>query len=221
MISHHHKTIFVHIPKCGGQSIEMMFIKDVGLTWKTRAPLLLRANKIAALGPARLAHLTMADYIKCKYIPQELSDTYYKFTVVRDPIARVLSMYNYLDLSFGFDSFLETWLPERLDKQVDPNSDGAPSLSYFVRPQADYIFDDDGKLLVDEVFMLESMNLAEAKVRSLLHTTAELGHVNSSKEKKVGFRDLSPSQKETIIALYKRDYDLLDYQSDHSNKPTK
>ena len=44
MISHKHKTIFVHIPKTGGQSVESVFIEDEGLTWDTRAPLLLRRN---------------------------------------------------------------------------------------------------------------------------------------------------------------------------------
>ena len=32
MISHEHKTVFIHIPKCGGQSVETCFLDDLGLS---------------------------------------------------------------------------------------------------------------------------------------------------------------------------------------------
>ena len=44
MISHNHEYVFVHIPKCGGQSIEHVFLNDLGLEWHNRSPLLLRPN---------------------------------------------------------------------------------------------------------------------------------------------------------------------------------
>jgi len=42
MISHKHKTVFVHIPKVAGQSVEQMYLADLGLNWSERAVLLLR-----------------------------------------------------------------------------------------------------------------------------------------------------------------------------------
>ena len=60
MISHPHRTVFVHIPKCGGQSIETAFLADLGLGWKSRAPLLMGANDRPELGPPRLSHLRQA-----------------------------------------------------------------------------------------------------------------------------------------------------------------
>jgi hypothetical protein len=44
MISYKRKCVFVHIPKCAGQSIESVFDNDAGLTWENRAPFLLRPN---------------------------------------------------------------------------------------------------------------------------------------------------------------------------------
>jgi hypothetical protein len=58
MISHKRKCVFVHIPKCAGQSIESVFVNDAGLTWEDRAPLLLRPNANNRVGLPFLAHLT-------------------------------------------------------------------------------------------------------------------------------------------------------------------
>ena len=45
MISKAHKTIFVHIPKVAGQSIETMFLNDLNLKWDERSKLLLRKKR--------------------------------------------------------------------------------------------------------------------------------------------------------------------------------
>lgn len=63
MISRAHKTIFLHIPKAAGQSIEMAFLRDLGLDWSTREQVLLRPNDDPAAGPERLAHLFAREYV--------------------------------------------------------------------------------------------------------------------------------------------------------------
>ena len=44
MLSHQHKTIFIHVPKTAGQSIETLFLDDLGLKWDQRGSLLLRRS---------------------------------------------------------------------------------------------------------------------------------------------------------------------------------
>ena len=95
MISHHHSVLFVHIPKCAGQSIEMLFLRDLNLTWENRAPLLLRKRKEGEYGPQRLSHLYAYEYVKYSYISQVDFDKFYKFCVIRDPIDRIISELNY------------------------------------------------------------------------------------------------------------------------------
>ena len=95
MISIKHNIIFIHIPKCAGQSIENIFLKDLGLTWQERHPLLLRPRTGKEKGPERLAHLYAEEYFKFGFISKEAYDKFFKFTIIRNPIDRFLSEINY------------------------------------------------------------------------------------------------------------------------------
>lgn len=173
MISHHHKCVFVHIPKCGGQSVETAFLHDIGLDWRRRAPLLLRFNDNPDLGPPRLAHLLARDYVAMGYLPRDMFDSYFKFAVVRNPYRRIVSTYQYLDPKKPFLEFLTENLRD------DPGAE----LHYFIRPQMDYLSDKDGKLIVDEIYKLEDIQTGFTDVQQKTGLKTQLPHVNSSKAK--------------------------------------
>jgi len=148
MFSHQHKTIFVHIPKCAGQSVENAFLADVGLTWETRAPLLLRANDDPARGPPRLAHLLAADYVRCGHVDAQTFESCFKFAIIRDPWSRAVSLYRHLQPNMPFAGFVSNWLPQQFAGKGDQ--------FWFVRPQTDFLYD-GGKLLVNQIVRFENL----------------------------------------------------------------
>lgn len=82
MIDHKNKFIFVHVPKCGGTSIESLFDSNA------------QENDVAGSykGKSWHKHMTLLDYEN--EFP-DLSD-YFKFSFVRNPWSMTLSMYKYM-----------------------------------------------------------------------------------------------------------------------------
>ncbi|MEM7085939.1 MAG: sulfotransferase family 2 domain-containing protein [Bacteroidota bacterium] len=174
MISTKHKTIFVHIPKVAGQSIETLFLEDLGLNWDQRHTLLMRIKKPHEQGPHRLAHLRAKDYVSLGYADQATFDSFFKFSFVRNPYARVLSLYHYLGYSriISVEKFIEKVLVKKVKED-----------HFFYQAQYDYLYSNDGKLLVDYVGKLEqiSEDIAPVLRKSGLQGK-EMPHVNKSEK---------------------------------------
>jgi len=173
MISQKHKTIFVHIPKAGGQSIETMFLDNEGLKWDDRSELLLRKKTPPEKGPERLAHLKASEYVAYDYISNSDFNEFYKFSFVRNPYKRVFSFYQFLGYSkiMSLRSFIENVLPLKIEKS-----------DFFFISQYEYLYSEDGKLLVDFVGKLETI---KKDIKEVINNSgiknATLLHVNKSK----------------------------------------
>jgi len=217
MLDHHHQCIFVHIPKCGGSSIEHVFLQLVGLDWRRRAPLLLQANDIATLGPPRLAHLRAEEYVKYKYTPQAMFDQYFKFTFVRNPWARAVSIFH--NTAFNLYPDFPTYVKDRYT-----NKDWKAS-NWFSKPQVSFFMDDNGKPLVDFVGRLESINQDFEHISQQLKLGAlEVPHNNKTRKESYrtvvdgaldgrDFRQFYDDESLAIISDYYRDdIKVLDYQ---------
>lgn len=235
MISPTFKCVFVHIPKCAGQSVEHLFLEAEGLTWENRHRLLLRYNDDPAAGPPRLAHLTASDYVTKGYLTAEEFDAFTSFTVVRNPYSRAVSFYKYLGYSskMDFERFATRVLPGRLWKKK----------YWFVRPQIDYIVGLDGEHVVEHLLRLESLDVDFERISETLGLpTNRLPHVNQSKAGReretvrtfkgqlrrlrdvlqqrpvpsfASYRDYySAASKQAILALYIEDFKQLGYRTD-------
>ena len=145
MISHQHKFIFVHIPKCGGTSIENFFG-----AWKDH-------NEFCVGGQTR-QHWKLEEilslYPDCK--------NYFKFTFVRNPFSRIVSEYCYIrwqkpKCPIAKISFREFCL--NLDYNLDKHTNKAHDLSiadYLNEYPIDFIgrlesFQDDFNLVCDKI----------------------------------------------------------------------
>jgi hypothetical protein len=156
VICDEYRCLFVHVPKTAGVSIEYVFLRLVGLTWKTRAPLLLRGNDDVGLGPPRLAHLKAGEYVARGHLTAAQFQSYFKFSFVRNPWDRIVSEYKYrgYPARIDFKTYLFRHLP----------APGWTDAYYHIIPQYDFLYDEAGTLLVDFVGRYESLQADFDKV---------------------------------------------------------
>ena len=88
MISHRHKCIFIHIPKCGGTSIEDILFKP--LKERTTKDLWMLPNEYQTGG---LQHLMSSHIIE--EVGGDIFSKYFTFSFVRNPWDKMVSQYNY------------------------------------------------------------------------------------------------------------------------------
>jgi hypothetical protein len=220
LISHEHKVIFIHIPKTGGQSVEQMFVDDLGLTWAERGPhLTLSPNDDPALGPERLAHLYAEEYVSKGYVTQKQWDSYLTFAVVRNPYERIVSEYFYRSKiypawQFWRRSGKQFWRyagPEKFLAQAD-NDDFTDGARHVV-PQARYVCDSQGKVIVDHIIYFEEMRpKVEALLKDVLKTPRGMPYRNKTKsgttwQKKRVHKTYRP----WIAERHAEDFDLFGY----------
>lgn len=143
------KLLFIHVPKCGGQSVEATILKSLGKSWEERSEFLLRPKRKGERGPKRFAHLTLQQYIDHGWISLDEFSSYTSFTIVRDPYARVISTYKFLSRwrYLPFSIFVQIVLPKLMS--ADNN--------FFVKPQVSYIRNSHG-CNVSKVFRLEHVS---------------------------------------------------------------
>ena len=211
MISIKHKIIFIHIPKCAGQSIENIFLKDLGLNWQERHHLLLRPRKEREKGPERLAHLYAEEYFKFGYIPKEKYDNFFKFSIIRNPVDRILSEINFQKIPkknskniYGLES-VEEYISKviKLDKFSD--------LQRHISPQVKFLYDSEtNKLLVDKVIPFDELNNEVPKIlKKKLKVYVEVPKINSSKNKLWVKEELTSGDLSFLNDFYESDFKFL------------
>lgn len=173
MISYKHKCLFIHIPKVAGQSIELFFLNLSNLDWSTRENLLLKPNKNPKKGPPRLAHLKSHEYIDLGHVSKNDFNNFYKFSFVRNPWDRVVSLYKFskINQSVSFKRFVKSILPKLVKDQ-----------EWFYGKQHDFIYHEN-QLNVDFVGKFENLHHDFSTVCNQLNITfEELPHKNKSHE---------------------------------------
>jgi len=197
-----------------------------------KAPLLLDYNHDPRLGPPALGHLKAVDYVSCGHISQEKFDSYFKFSFVRNPWARIVSEYKFRGHArkYDFKTFIFKNLPQ--PDWTDPY--------YHIIPQYDYLYDDNGKLLIDYVGRFEKLQQGFDEVcrrigipqTKLPHRNASISGMGIPKNRSdvvrmfknyfnVNYRKntfphythyYDDETREFVAELYKKDIDAFGYQ---------
>ncbi|WP_416307635.1 sulfotransferase family 2 domain-containing protein [Neptunicella sp. SCSIO 80796] len=190
------RSIFVHIPKCAGISVNHTLY-----------------------GNLAGGHKTLDQYLRI--FEPRLVLSYFKFSIVRNPWDRLVSAYHFLQKGGAnnedrdwftrhliqyptFDSFVRGWL----------NAKNARSWYHF-RPQVDYLLDSSGKVSLDFIGHFENLHDDFAYIAKKLGKDVTLA--NSNKSKHVDYRSYYDDETRDIVAqVYARDIALLGYTFDNS-----
>jgi chondroitin 4-sulfotransferase 11 len=148
--------IFIHINKTAGTSIG----KAIGLPLKD--------------------HLTAKEIIS--KVGQDKWDAAYKFTVVRNPWDKVVSLYEYRRRKnkTQIDSRkidFETWVKATYGENKDPFFYN--NINSF-QPQVDWLKDHQGKLSFDYAAKFESLNSDFDHIKAVIGIDADLPHLNAT-----------------------------------------
>ena len=208
MISLQHKVLFVHIPKCAGLSIERAFLKKLSIDWSNRHGLLLRPKERHESGPERLAHLYANEYVKFGYINEGDFNRFFKFSIMRDPIDRVISELNFRRVAKGLGGVnsIEEYVT-KIRKKYDINSDVVRHLE----PQVKFIFDDKMKnIIVDDVINFDNIEAGFERIKIHMGcSNLQLSKENVSQKKNWLRSEISQSDIEFVQKTYELDFAFL------------
>jgi hypothetical protein len=185
-VDHKRKFIFVHIPKTAGTSVK-------------------NALKL----PSKGADHSVPTYM----VHKKTWEKYYTFAIVRNPIKRFISSYNYHTGSDYQGSLinkypdLHSFSIEKYFKLVskDPN---------FLTPQSEYVRHHFSDKPMDMICRFENLNEDMRKVFKKLKIKAELPHLNISKGSKEHPILKNKSFMKKVLKFYKEDFKVLDYEKE-------
>jgi hypothetical protein len=184
-------VLFIHVPKVAGTSIShALYGKSIGHQ---------KASFIYKVDP-------------------ELRSSKVSISILRDPLQRVYSAYQFIRMGgtkdvvvdevlsleasrkYNFSDFVKNWL--------EPNFDSIENFDYVFWPQYWFVCDSNGSVIVDHVYFINNISLLENFLLENDYISNKLERKNSSGD----FDDRVDFERETveiIERLYEKDYNLM------------
>lgn len=178
---HHHKAIFIHIPKAAGTSVSI------------------------ALFGHQVGHATILERYGQDYAATR---DYFKFTFVRDPLARAVSAFKFMQAGGmtprdkAYSRRLEGLTFAEFARRLDEFQD----IEHF-RPQHSFICSPYRRVLVDYVGRIETMTESFAYIAQTMGFKGQLPHLNSGSEKS----PVDEEARQIVQDFYAKDYVLFGY----------
>ena len=210
-----YNSYFIHIPKCGGTSVELAFFKMHGLelpdrnlgrhlngtedgikfNWGWRVPGLRYESQ----------HITA--YHCKKYGVEDFKNSTYKFAFVRNPWERFVSEVFWKRQRMGKNISFE----QQIKMHASESNNNINILHAHNAPMWKYVYDADGKLIVDDVFKLEEIDKAEKVLSEKFGEKISFGHFNKT-DKKHYKEYLTPEVRKQLYPLIKTDLEIFGYE---------
>jgi hypothetical protein len=203
--------LFIWIPKTAGTSIYMSLKNSLGMQNRKKQKYFL---SFPNRGPVTFGHVSYLDLLALGAIGMDYHSASYKFTFVRNPYSRCVSLFNYLkqekiiNVKTEFEAFLD---------QVHLNR---PPIGLYntrgisqTNPQSDWVMGIDGKLIVDDVYKVEEIQAFVTKFNTKFGVSLNLKDKLNKSKKEITMDSIyqNSAALEKIRLIYKRDFDLFDY----------
>jgi len=191
------KSIFVHIPKCAGVSVNRTLF-----------------------GNLAGGHTTLDTYSNI-FEPKHLGE-YFKFTIVRNPWDRLVSAYFFLK-NGGFGEKDSDWFKQELSEFSDfddfvknwVDRNNIWKWHHF-RPQYHYMLEQRGKVNLDFVGFFENLEKDFNHIARCIGINETLPRSNASKH--TSYVDYYNEESANIVAnVYAEDIKMLGYSFDNSS----
>ncbi|WP_431111012.1 sulfotransferase family 2 domain-containing protein [Winogradskyella poriferorum] len=212
MISHKHKCIFIHIPKCAGTSIFKFFHPEAKINWKIP-----NYDILYGWCPDRkihLQHATSKQLLETNLITEEQWEEYYKFTVVRNPWDRSYSDYLWICKERKIRDSFENYMNRTGDFiEVFNNSEVPEYRGDHLLSQIDF-FDLQGSLKLDKILRFESLNVEMNELLSEIGINKKFNsfeNVSAKRNSKHYSKFYDKKSRLMVDKTYKKDIDLLGY----------
>lgn len=202
IISHQHKFIFFPIPKTGTHSIRFALRPFLGPTDEEHVSLFHKSRLSFKEFESRVdGHISVKE-IK-PLLSQEIWDSYFKFTFVRNSWEKFISTIVFRNPSLLEESDLILPYAQHKLKEIDKSN-------LFYKDQLDFLLDENNELGVDFIGRVSDM-------QSDFETICErlsLPVIQLDKKNKTDYSlDLTSSLIESIAQVYRKDINYFGFES--------
>ena len=202
--------VFLWIPKSSGSTLFEQLSVHYGMQKVLEPRRFLNLPNTGAITPGHVHWLSL---LKSGLVSTDFHNNSYKFTIVRNPYDRVISLYNYLTMHKIFTGCIDVFLEEVLLRRPPIGLYNNIGLSQ-TNPQIDWVIDDNGELIVDDFFRIENLKALEDKIHDKFGT-----RINTDDKRNVSIRSIqigdilrSPHRIEVVNEIYRRDFELFEYE---------
>jgi chondroitin 4-sulfotransferase 11 len=204
MILEDWKSIFIHIPKTGGGSLEVLLLKKYFNC--TRMPFDdPRRKELIELNGRWTQHDSIQKTVKQRGVKAK---DYFKFCFVRNPWDKAVSEYFYIKKMKGCDceeanipKTFKDWVKKGMSCSWEGHTD----------PQINFTTNREGNNIMDFIGRFENLRKDTDFVLDKLNIKAKLPHVNQSDKRNPYLSYYDEYTRDIIAERYKKDIDYFDY----------